>query len=125
MIELFKNDDLVSLESFNSSLMNINSILLTDETVLAHIGSRVRDLRLQRNITQNELAQECGVGKSTVERFERGASIQLTSLIRILRILGKLDGLLELVPDQTNPIQMLTQEKRVKYRARKKKPRSS
>jgi len=95
---------------------------MTDEAVLLHMGKRVRELRLRRDLTQAELAQECGVGKSTIERFERGASVQFTNVIRILRILGKLEGLLELVPDQNNsPMQMLAKEQAVKYRASRKR----
>ena len=105
--------------------MNTNNPLLTDQAVLQHVGGRVRELRLRRNITQGDLAQECGVGKSTIERFERGASVQLTSFIRVLRTLGKLAELLELIPDQTqSPMEMLVREKTVKYRARRKKPKN-
>ncbi len=96
--------------------------LLTDNTVLEHIGERVRQLRLRKNITQSQLAKDSGVGKSTIERFEKGHSIQLTSLIRILRSFGKLGDLLDLIPDQTaSPMEMLMKEEPTKYRASRKK----
>ena len=92
--------------------------LLTDQAILEHIGERVRKLRLRKDITQDQLAKGSGVGKSTIERFEKGHSIQLTSLIRILRSFGKLDDLLELIPDQTaSPMEMLMKEQPTKYRA--------
>ena len=96
--------------------------LLTDKAVLEHIGGRVRQLRLRKNITQSQLAKDSGVGKSTIERFEKGHSIQLTSLIRILRSFGKLEELLDLIPDQTaSPMEMLMKEEPTKYRASRKK----
>lgn len=102
--------------------MNTNQLLLTDQAVLEHIGERVRQLRLRKNITQSELARDSGVGKSTIERIEKGHSAQLTSLIRILRSFGKLENLLELIPDQTaSPMEMLLKEKPAKYRASKTK----
>jgi len=95
--------------------------LLTDKAVLEHIGGRVRQLRLRKNITQSQLAKDSGVGKSTIERFEKGHSIQLTSLIRILRSFGKLEELLDLIPDQTaSPMEMLMKEEPAKYRASRK-----
>jgi transcriptional regulator with XRE-family HTH domain len=106
--------------------MKTMTALLTDKAILDHIGERVRQLRLRKNITQGELAKDSGVGKSTIERFEKGHSIQLTSLIRIIRSFGKLDDLLDLIPDQTaSPMEMLMKEEATKYRAskvKKKKP---
>lgn len=98
------------------------TLLLTDKAILEHIGERVRQLRLRKNITQSQLAKDSGVGKSTIERFEKGHSIQLTSLIRILRSFGKLEELLDLIPDQTaSPMEILMQEEPAKYRASKAK----
>lgn len=102
--------------------MKTGNSLLIDQAILDHVGERVRQLRLRKNITQNELAKDSGVGKSTIERFEKGHSIQLTSFIRILRSFGKVDALLELIPDQTaSPMEMLMKEQPVKYRASKTK----
>ena len=96
--------------------------LLTDEAILEHVGDRVRQLRLRRDITQDQLAKDSGVGKSTIERFEKGHSIQLNSFIRILRSVGKLDELIGLIPDQTaSPMEMLMREQPTKYRASKVK----
>ena len=102
--------------------MNAKLTLLTDQAALEHMGERVRQLRLRRNITQGELAKDAGVGKSTIERFEKGNSVQLTSLIRIMRKFGKLEELLELIPDQTDsPMELLMKEGPVKYRASKER----
>ncbi len=96
--------------------------LLTDDAALKHIGERVRQLRLRKDITQSQLAKNSGVGKSTIERFEKGSSIQLTSLIRVLRSLGKLEDLLELIPDQVaSPMELLMKEEPAKYRASRAK----
>ena len=49
-----------------------------------------------------------GVGKGTVERIERGESVQVINLIKVLRICGYLDAFLALLPDDSpSPMQLL------------------
>ena len=90
--------------------------LLTDEAALLALGQKLRQLRLQKNITQTELAKESGVAQRTIERFEKGASVQLTSFVRMIRTLGLLEELLHLVPDQTDsPMAKMLAEKQSGY----------
>jgi transcriptional regulator with XRE-family HTH domain len=70
----------------------------SDRAVLVELGERLRAARLTRNLSQQKLAEEAGVGRMTVQRLEEGGSSSLTSLIRILRALGELDGLARLLP---------------------------
>ncbi len=72
--------------------------LLTDEAVLEEIGGRLAQRRLDLQMTQAEVAEEAGLSKRTVERIEAGATAQLSSLIRVLRVLGLLQRLDDLVP---------------------------
>lgn len=69
-----------------------------DKAVLTDLGARLAHLRLQRNLTQEELAHEAGVSKRTVIRLESGESTQLTNLIRVVRALGLLGNLDAFVP---------------------------
>ena len=67
---------------------------LSDESVLKEIGDRLARMRLERNLTQAQLARIAGISKRTLERLESGAAgIQLTSLIRACRSLGLLERL--------------------------------
>lgn len=94
--------------------------LLTDEAIIGEFGEKIKQVRLRRNLTQTALASESGVAKRTIERLEKGASIQLTSLVRILRALGLVDLLFQLIPDQENsPMAQLLGEKKTRYRASK------
>ena len=70
----------------------------SDRAVLVELGERLRAARLARNLSQQKLAEEAGVGRMTVQRLEEGGSASLTSLIRVLRALGELDGLAQLLP---------------------------
>lgn len=71
----------------------------TDAAVVTEIGRRLARHRIARDLTQAEFAERAGVGRSTVQRLEGGESIQLTSLVRILRALDLLEGLELLVPE--------------------------
>lgn len=92
---------------------------LSDEAVLAELGSRLARTRLERNLTQADLGFEAGVGVATVRRLEDGASVRLASLIRVLRVLGLLDTLDVLVPDPVpSPVERLRLRGRERQRAR-------
>ena len=96
---------------------------LTDDAVLAELGSRLARTRLQRNLTQAGLGDEAGIGLATVQRLEAGQPARLTSLIRVLRVLGLLDALELLVPEPTpSPIERLKLQGRQRRRATHSRP---
>lgn len=72
--------------------------LLTDDTVLSVLGDRLARIRLRKNQSQAVLAKEAGISKRTLERLEAGQSVQLTSLIRVLRALDLLTRLEAVLP---------------------------
>ena len=75
-----------------------NTNELTDRTVLSELGDRLSRHRLDRNLTQAQLAHEAGVSKRTLIRLENGESSRLTNFVRVLRALGLLTNLDALVP---------------------------
>jgi len=99
----------------------------TDRQVLVELGDRLARHRLNRNLTQDQLAREAGVSKRTVVRLENGQSSQVTSLVSVLRALGLLSNLDILVPAPlASPIEALKARARERHRAsRARKPKSS
>jgi transcriptional regulator with XRE-family HTH domain len=92
--------------------------LNTDSVVLTELGSRLARTRLERNTSQEQLAIEAGVSKSTVERLESGRDVKLASFIRILRALGLLERLDNLLPEPLpSPIERLKLHGRRRQRA--------
>lgn len=91
---------------------------MTDAAVLAELGDRLSRLRLQRNLTQAQLAREAGVSKRTLIRLESGESSQVTNLIRVIRALGLLGNLDAFVPPPLpSPIEQLRSRARERRRA--------
>ena len=70
----------------------------TDLAILSEIGERIARWRLDRNLTQAKLAAAADVSKRTIERMEKGESVQFTSFVQILRALDLLGNLETLVP---------------------------
>jgi len=90
----------------------------TDDATLQELGSRLARYRLNRNLTQADLAGEAGVSVRTVQRVEQGESTHLSNLIRILRTLRLLENLETLVPEPAvSPIQQMKMKGKQRSRA--------
>ncbi len=94
----------------------------TPETIMAELGQRIAHRRISLGITQAEIAAQAGVGKRTVVRIEAGEDTQVTTLIRLLRVLDLTEQLEQLVPEiSTSPMEMLKHKSRRKKRATPKR----
>lgn len=94
--------------------------LLTDDAVLEEFGTRIARHRLERNLTQEDLAERAGVGRATLQRLEEGRSVQATSLVKVLRALGLLGGLDAAVPERVvMPISEVDRARTPRQRARR------
>jgi len=103
---------------------------LSDDAILAEIGARLASLRLDRQLTQADLAEQAGLSKRTVERIETGASAQMSSVIRVLRQLDVLPNLDQMIAESLpRPMDLLKRKSKVRQRASsrsgKKRPAES
>ena len=90
------------------------------EEWLRRIGQSLRDLRLQRNLGQSELAALAGLGRSAVQNLESGHGT-LETLVRAVRALGREDWLTSLTTQPTvNPLHMTRQAQRRQRASRKR-----
>lgn len=93
----------------------------TDDAIVAELGRRLAAHRVARNLTQAQFADDAGVARSTIQRIEGGASIQLSSFVKILRALDRLDALdAVLAPSARSPLADLQRERRRPRRVRPK-----
>lgn len=94
----------------------------TDESALTLLGKRLAAFRIRNNWTQAQLAEQSGVSKGTVERIERGDSVQVVNFIKVLRACGMLENFLSIFPDDSpSPMQLLYMGK-IKSRQRVRSP---
>lgn len=85
----------------------MNVISNPEELILA-VGESIRDLRLQKNLTQAVLAAQAGVSMTALRHLESGQGANLTTLIRVVRALDRQDWLKGLAPRVTiNPLHMV------------------
>ena len=96
----------------------------TDEVILGELGGRLAKIRLDRNLTQAELATQAGVSKRTVERLEAGTvGTQLSGFIRVCRALNVIERFDLLVPEPLpSPVEQLKMAGRKRQRASAAKP---
>ena len=92
---------------------------MTDEAMLRWVGERLAALRLDRNLTQQQVAEQAGLGLRTVQRLELGATAtQLSGFIRVCRVLGLVENLELLLPvPAASPMAQLKQAGRKRQRA--------
>ena len=74
--------------------------MLADAVILNRIGQHLKAVRLKQNITQQSLAEAANVSLSTIKKMENGEIRSFDSLLRVLRILGKLDVLQPLTEEE-------------------------
>ena len=100
--------------------------LLTDDAVLAEIGARIANRRIELQLTQAAAAEQAGIGKRTLERMEAGQTSQLSTLVRVLRVLDAMSGLDMLIPEAgPRPMDLLKREGKVRQRASLKRGKKS
>ena len=94
------------------------SELLSDDTILAELGERIAQCRLEHQLTQAMLAEQAGIAKRTLERIEAGASAQMSSMIRVFRVLDLLPNLDRMIPvTGPRPMDLLKRTGKVRQRA--------
>jgi transcriptional regulator with XRE-family HTH domain len=85
----------------------------------------IRERRLQMDLTQEGLAERCGVPLSTLRKFEQTGIVSLESFLKILSIVGGLEEMIEGLKPVTPVFKSIDEvlkndEKTVKKRGSKK-----
>jgi len=90
---------------------------MTDKGIMSELGSRIKSLRLRKNLTQQQLSDAAALSLNTVKSLESGKG-KLISLIAVLRELGALDVLDSFIPEVTiSPLQLARQKGKKRKRA--------
>jgi transcriptional regulator with XRE-family HTH domain len=96
------------------------SELYSDTVLLHYLGRFVKEHRIAQNRSQEALAHDAAISRSTLSLLERGEPVTLLVLLRVLRVLHKLDAFHGLqLPNRIRPMQMALEEEKARYRVRK------
>ena len=71
---------------------------MTDKGIVAEIGSRIKSLRLRRNVTQQQVSEATALSLNAIKSLEAGKG-KLSTLVAVLRELGALDPLDSFIPE--------------------------
>lgn len=99
-----------------------------DDSLLRVLGRFVQHHRLQQNKTQESVAKEAGISRSTLSLLEQGERVALITFIRVLRTLNLLHMLEGFqISKRLSPIEemLILKEKATKYRASNRKSNNS
>ncbi len=90
---------------------------MADQAIAAEIGRRIEQMRLERNLTQQQLADAVGLSRVSYGKLESGQA-KLTNVIDVLRALDQLALVENFIPETTfSPIEQLKMKGRQRKRA--------
>lgn len=91
--------------------------LKSDKEILEIIGNKLKRRRLNKNFSQQKVANDAGVSIKAVRNAETGDS-KLSTYIKIMRVLRALDELNNFLPDKKpSPKQLIAMQGKVKKKA--------
>ncbi len=94
--------------------------MMTDSAVLRELGTRIARLRIDKGLTQQELAREAAIGLASLVRLENGDNSRMTTIIKVLRELGRLEALDVMLPAaEVRPMELLRNSGKAKRRVTK------
>ena len=73
----------------------------TNDAIMRQIGSKLKELRIEKNMKQAELADASGVSVFTISSVENGKTTSLLTIVQLLRALEHLDYLDSFFQEET------------------------
>ena len=84
------------------------------------LGSRFKEYRMRCNLTQKEVAEQSGIGLTTIHKFENGTanSLSLSTFILLLRVVGQVNALDDVLPELPESPYLVRREEKKTQRIR-------
>jgi transcriptional regulator with XRE-family HTH domain len=94
-------------------------VSMSDKVLIDTIGLFIQHNRLNQNKSQDIVARDAGISRSTLSLIERGKKVSLSSLIKILRVLDLL-YIMDIfkIDNEISPIEYAKLKKNKRQRAR-------
>lgn len=95
--------------------------MLSDAQLGKRIGTKLKAIRLKRNITQQSLAEAASISLSSLKKIENGEIGTFDSLLRVLRTLGMLESIAALFEEeQMSPSEYYDMVNKVRAQTRRR-----
>jgi len=95
---------------------------LSNTAIVSEIGKRLKEYRLKKKLSQQDLAERAGISLFTIAQIEKGKPVSIGMLLPVMRVLRLLDNLELLLPEiGPSPIEMMKLKGRMPQRIRLKK----
>jgi transcriptional regulator with XRE-family HTH domain len=103
--------------------MNNGEAANTNIGILIQIGIFIKEMRISQNKTQQQVADACGINRSTYIQIENGKGSSMLHFVQVLRALNALH-LLNIFETQTqiSPIALAKMQQKKRQRASKSTP---
>ena len=84
------------------------------------LGERFREYRMRCNLTQKEVAEQSGIGLTTIYKFENGTAgnLSLSTFILLLKVVGQINALDDLMPELPESPYLIRKEEKKTQRIR-------
>ena len=84
------------------------------------LGSRFKDYRMRCNLTQKEVAEQSGIGLTTIHKFENGTAgnLSLSTFILLLRVVGQVNAIVDVLPELPESPYLVRREEKKAQRIR-------
>lgn len=68
--------------------------------ILKELGNRLKEIRVNAGITQEEMSERSGLSLSSVRRIENGDNVKIENILNIMRALSLIGNLEVVIPEQ-------------------------
>lgn len=87
------------------------------------LGKRFKEYRLRCNLTQKEVAEQSGIGLTTIHKFENGTArnLSLSTFILLLKVVGQVNALDDVMPELPESPYLIRREEKKAQRIRHSK----
>lgn len=87
------------------------------------LGERFKEYRMRCNLTQKEVADQSGIGLTTIYKFENGTAgnLSLSTFILLLKVIGQVNALDDLMPELPESPYLVRREEKKAQRVRHSK----
>ena len=84
------------------------------------LGERFKEYRMRCNLTQKEVADQSGIGLTTIYKFENGTAgnLSLSTFILLLKVVGQVNALDDVMPELPESPYLVRKEEKKAQRIR-------